>query len=134
MARPVGDENFRAILVSPDEKWLAGIDATGSLIVSNIDGGGARPLRGALPDDDPIQWSVDGRFLYIRGGNGSTIEFYRIDLASGNRQLWKRIEPADSVGLIAIQPAAVHITPDGRSYAYSYWKTLTELYLVDNLR
>jgi hypothetical protein len=26
------------------------------------------------------------------------------------------------------------MTPDGRSYAYSYWKVLTELFLVDGLK
>jgi hypothetical protein len=85
-----------------------------------------------LPGDDLIQWSDDGRFLYVRGPGDSELEFFRLNLATGRREPWKRIEAADPVGLISI--AAVHMTPDGRSYAYSYWKTLTELYLVDNLK
>jgi hypothetical protein len=87
-----------------------------------------------LPKDALIQWSADGRFLYIRGAGDSSLEFFRVSLSTGRRELWKRIEPADPVGWIGIQPAAVRMTPDGKSYAYSYWKTLTELYLVDNLK
>ena len=93
-----------------------------------------RPIRGALSGDELVQWSADGRFLYVRGPGDSAVEFFRLNLATGRRELWKAIEAADPVGLIGIQPAAVRVTPDGKSYAYSYWKTLTELYLVDNLK
>ena len=133
-ARPIADEGMQALLVSPDEKLLAGIGPTGGYFLRSTDGGVARPIRGVLPGDDLIQWSADGRFLYVRAPGDSPLEFFRVNLATGHRELWKRIAPADPVGLIGIQPAAVHMTPDGRSYAYSYWKTLTELYLVDNLK
>jgi eukaryotic-like serine/threonine-protein kinase len=132
--RAVGDETMQAVLVSPDEKLLAGIGSAGGYVLYPIDSGVTRPIRGALPGDDLIQWSADGRFLYVRAPGDSSLEFFRVNLATGRRELWKRIEPADPVGLIGIQPAAVHMTPDGRSYTYSYWKTLTELYLVDNLK
>jgi Tol biopolymer transport system component len=133
-ARPIGDEIIQAVLISPDEKLLAGIGSAGGYVLRPVAGGDARPIRGLLPNDDLIQWSADGRFLYVRGAGDSTLEFFRVNLSTGRRELWKRIEPADPVGWIGIQPAAVRMTPDGKSYAYSYWKTLTELYLVDNLK
>jgi hypothetical protein len=64
----------------------------------------------------------------------SAVELFRLNLTTGRREPWKKLEPADPVGMIGIQPAAVRITPDGRSFVYSYWKTLTELYLVDGLK
>jgi hypothetical protein len=70
----------------------------------------------------------------VQGLSDSAVDFFRLDLVTGRREPWKTIEPADPVGLIGIQPAAVHITPDGRSFVYSYWKVLTELYLVDRLK
>jgi Tol biopolymer transport system component len=133
-ARPISDETMQAVLVSPDEKLLAGIGSAGDYVLRPVDGGQTQPIRGALPGDDLIQWSADGRFLYVRGPGDSSLEFFRVNLATGRREPWKRIEAADPVGLIGIQPGAVHMTPDGRSYAYSYWKTLTELYLVDSLK
>jgi eukaryotic-like serine/threonine-protein kinase len=132
--RPIGDQIMQAVLVSPDEKLLAGIGSAGAYVLRSVDGGDVRPIRGVLPSDDLIQWSSDGRYLFVRGPGDSSLEFFRIDLVTERRELWKRIEPADPVGLIGIQPAAVRITPDGKSYVYSYWKTLTELYLVDNLK
>jgi len=70
----------------------------------------------------------------LRGPGDSAVDFFRVDLSTGLRERWKRIEAADLVGFIGIQPASVHITPDGKSYMYSSWKTLTELYLVDSLK
>jgi Tol biopolymer transport system component len=133
-ARPIGDEIMQAVLISPDEKLLAGIDSAGAYVLRPVAGGDARAIRGLLPNDELIQWSANGRFLYARGAGDFPLEFFRVNLATGRRELWKRIAPADPVGLIGIQPAAVRMTPDGKSYAYSYWKTLTELYLVDNLK
>ena len=43
-------------------------------------------------------------------------------------------EATDPVALIGIQPGSVHITADGRSSVYTYWKAPTELYLVDGLK
>jgi len=133
-ARAIGDETMQAVLVSPDERLLAGIGSDGGYVLRSIDGGETRPIRGALPGDDLIQWSADGRFLYMRAPGDSPLDFFRVNLATGRREPWKRIDAGDPVGLIGIQPAAVYMTPDGKSYAYSYWKTLTELYLVDNLK
>jgi Tol biopolymer transport system component len=134
IARPISNETLQAVLVSPDEKLLAGIGSAGRFVLRPIDGGETRPIRGALPGDELIQWSADGRFLYVRAPGDSSLEFFRVNLATGRRESWKEIDVADPVGLIGIQPAAVRMTPDGKSYAYSYWRTLTELYLVDNLK
>jgi Tol biopolymer transport system component len=133
-ARPISDGTMRAILISPDEKLLAGIDSEGRCVLLALDGGETRPIRGTLPDDDLIQWSSDGRFLFVRASGDSSLKFFRVNLATSAREAWKMIEPADKVGLIGIQSAAIHMTPDGKSIAYSYWKTLTELYVVDNLK
>jgi Tol biopolymer transport system component len=133
-ARAITDETVQAVLVSPDGKVLAAADAAGGYQLRAVEGGPLRPIRGSLPGDELVQWSADGRFLYVRGMSDSAVEFFRIDLSAGRREPWRKIEAADPVGLIGIQPASVHMTPDGRSYAYSYWKVLTELYLVDSLK
>jgi hypothetical protein len=109
------------------------IGADGDYQLRAIHGGQPRPIRGALAGDELIEWSSDGLFIFVRGQNESVLEFSRLDLSTGRRELWKRIEAADPVGLIGIQPASVHMTPDGKSFVYTYWKVLTELFLVDNL-
>jgi eukaryotic-like serine/threonine-protein kinase len=133
-ARAMTDDMVQATLISPDGKMLAAVDAEGAYQLRPVESGEPRPIRGALPGDELIQWSSNGRFLFLRGLSDSAIEFFRVDLSTGRREPWKKIEAADPVGLIGFQPASVHMTPDGRSYIYTYWKVLTELYLVDSLK
>jgi WD40 repeat protein len=131
-ARAIDDETVQSALVSPDGKLLA-VGADGDFQLRPPDGGEPRPIRGPLLGDELIQWSSDGRFLFLRRPNDSAIEFFRLDLSTGRIEPWKSIGAADPVGLIGFQPASVHLTPDGRSFVYTYWKVLTELYLVDGL-
>jgi serine/threonine protein kinase/Tol biopolymer transport system component len=133
-ARAVTDEPLQATLISPDGRFMAGLGAGGEYELRPVDGGEHHGIAGTLTEDELVQWSPDGRFLYVRGPNDSAIDLFRVDLSSGRREPWKRIEPADPVGLIGIQLASVHVTPDGKSYVYTYWKALTDLYLVDGLK
>jgi hypothetical protein len=50
------------------------------------------------------------------------------DIATGKRTLWKELVPPDPAGILAIGP--ILITPDGKSYVYSYRRTLEDLYLA----
>jgi Tol biopolymer transport system component len=133
-ARAITEEPLQATLISPDGRFLAGLGARGEYELRPVDGGKPRGIAGTLTEDELVQWSPDGRFLYVRGPADSAIELFRVDLSNGRRELWKRIEPADPIGLIGIQLASVHVTPDGKSYVYTYWKSLTDLYLVDGLK
>jgi serine/threonine protein kinase len=54
------------------------------------------------------------------------------DLDTGRRELWKQIMPADRTGVVAIR--GILPTPDGRAYAYSYLRALSELYVVEGLK
>jgi hypothetical protein len=45
---------------------------------------------------------------------------------------WKQLRPADSTGVLAIIAAVS--TTDGHSYAYSFDRWLSDLYLVDGLK
>ena len=132
-ARAVGDETVRSVLISPDGKLLAELSGEGDYQLRPVDGGEARPIGGALPGDELIQWSSDGRYLFLQGPKDKAIEFFRVNLSTGTREPWKSIGAADPVGMIGFQPESVHMTPDGKSFVYTYWKVLTELYLVDGL-
>lgn len=56
----------------------------------------------------------------------------RVDLATGKRTPWKQIVPADAAGVDAI--GGIAITPDEKSYVYSYGRTLSDLYVVEGLK
>jgi len=56
----------------------------------------------------------------------------RFDLKTGKRAFFREITPADPTGVGSI--SSVQLTPDGRSYCYSFMRSLERLYLVEGLR
>jgi hypothetical protein len=57
---------------------------------------------------------------------------FRVNIATGARQLWKEIRPDDLAGVFGT--VRVLVTHDGRFYAYSYARYLSELFLVDGVK
>ena len=62
-------------------------------------------------------------------------DIYRLDLSNGDRKLIKKIVP-DPVGLIGLEvkPGGVQIAHDGKSYVYTYWTYLSDLFLLEGLK
>jgi len=135
-ARAVTAEGVRATLISPDGRSLAAYGPDGDYYLAPADGGKLHRIRGAEFGDELIQWSEDGRFLYVRGADDSAVELFRIDLVTGSREPWKKLEVPDNVGFIGIEtgPGAIRMTPDGKSYVYTFWQARGELYVAEGLK
>ncbi|HWZ85997.1 MAG TPA: hypothetical protein VN032_07350, partial [Thermoanaerobaculia bacterium] len=121
--------------ISPDGTLVAiRLEKEDKIVLLPIGDGPRRFAAGTLADDSPIQWSPDGRWLYVlRKGDPFRNQIYRVELATGRRELWKEIAPDDRVGTYGIRDVA--LTPDGRGYAYSLGRTASsDLYLVEGLR
>jgi eukaryotic-like serine/threonine-protein kinase len=58
--------------------------------------------------------------------------FFRLDLRTFQATLWKEVTPPDVAGVRAVQPLL--ITPDGKSYVYTFRRVLSDLYLADGLK
>jgi len=80
----------------------------------------------------PVGWTADGRqiFVHLRGTVPGRTQ--KIDLATGRAEPWKDLAPEDPAGLTRIGPVRVAI--DGRSWAYTHIRVLSNLYVVDGLR
>jgi len=131
------DEGMVALRVSPDGKRVVAWSPEGRYYVVPLDGTVPTRIPGLESDEEePIQWSADGRALYVRGPSDFKTEVHRVEIASGRRRLWKKIVPSNSVGLIGLEakPGGILITPDGRSCVYTYWTTLQELVLIEGLQ
>lgn len=136
VVRALTEEGTTALRVSPDGKKVVTLDPYGSYYIRSIDGGAAEtPVAGIEPNDEPIQWSADGRSLYVREAGDFADKVYRVEIASGRRRIWKEIVPPNPIGLVGIEakPGGVIITPDGRVCVYTYWTSLHELLLMDQL-
>jgi Tol biopolymer transport system component len=121
--------------ISPDGKLAAvRLDKEDRISLYPVDGGDGRPLPGSQPGEVPYQWSDDGRWLYAsRFDEPAPRRVYRIEIATGRRELWKELGPSDRAGLFGI--SFICITRDGRSYAYSASRAVTsDLYLVEGLK
>ena len=138
-AQPITEEGIIAFLVSPDAKyivaWASDGGPDGRYYLSPVDGTKSTPIPGLEMGEMPIQWSADGRALYVRSSGGLATNIYRIDLSSGRRELRHNIVP-DQVGFLSLEdsPGRIQITPDGKSYAYTYWTALRDLFLAEGLK
>jgi len=131
---PITPEGVVGRLVSPDGRWLITSIPEQKLSLFPVAGGEPRPIPGQVSRDEPVQWSADGGSIYVRqdGGDLNTMRVYRLDLATGRRELWKEYIPADPVRAAQFLPLA--LTPDGKSYAYTYARNFYDLYLVKGLK
>jgi serine/threonine protein kinase/WD40 repeat protein len=135
--RPVTAEGMTGTLLSPDGKLIAAVGRHGEYYLCPVEGGEPRAIEGLVDDDyGLLEWSGDGRSLFVRGAGDFVLKIYKVDLSSGRRELWKELAPPDPGGLIgiAIDPGEVRLTPDGKFYVYTYWAVPSELYLAQGLK
>jgi eukaryotic-like serine/threonine-protein kinase len=120
-------------ITSPDGAWLAIGPDKGKVHLYPLKDGTPRDVDGFNDGDLLLQWSPDGRLLYTADLSHVPAKVYRVDTANGKRALWKDLSPAGTLGVTGIPN--ICIAADGRSYAYSYFQTLTsDLYVMDGLR
>jgi serine/threonine protein kinase len=136
--QPITDEGIIAFLASPDGKqlvvWAPDETPDGKYYLSPIDRSKSTAIPGLELGETPIRWSADGRSLYVRSGDLS-VSISRIDLSSGHRELRTQITP-DPVGFLGFEvaPGGIQVTPDGKSYVYTYWTALRDLFLAEGLK
>ena len=124
--------HFESHVVSPDGKLILARDVNGKGELYPIAGGEPRAIPGWLPEDIWITWSSDGRSAYVYHDEKTSAPAYRLDVAGGKRELVETLVPSDSAGVTAI--ATVRMTADGKSYAYSFTRELSDLFLVAGVR
>jgi hypothetical protein len=118
--------------LSPDGRLVAAADAPGANRIFPADGGPSRPAPGVAQGEVVLGWTGDSRGLYVFRRGEVPARIYRVDLATGRRQLWKELGPADRTGVTLIYYAL--IAADGRSYAYAFDRAQDNLYLVTGLK
>jgi Tol biopolymer transport system component len=133
VSRPITGEGVNApAAISPDGKLVAARDMESRLALYSVEGGAPKYIPGVASADIPKKWSADGRWLYLFGRGGWPAKVTRLEVATGRIECWKEIAPADRAGLASMSP--ICLTPDGRSYAYSYARLLSDLYLAEGVK
>ncbi len=127
--RPIAPEGHVGRWVSPDGKSIAGQGPDGRCALYPVDGGTPQPRP--CFSGQPLRWAADGRTLFVREGQVPA-RIYRLDLATGRKELWKEIRPSDPAGTYRMD--SLLITPDGKTYAYTYRRVLSDLYMIEGLK
>ena len=141
-AKPVPSEGLafalgQALILSPEGDRFANVANDGHIRIGPLSSGEVTTLPGAPlgPTDWLGQWSADDRFLFVfsPGGRGIPARFDRIELATGRRELWKKLMPVDPAGVDSIWGFC--ISRDGQSYGYTYTRVLlSDLFIVEGLK
>jgi eukaryotic-like serine/threonine-protein kinase len=124
--------SFTGINVSPDGSSVTALLPAGTASVFSIADGKARPLAGLAPGETPIGWSEDGRSVFVSQPQGLPAKVFRLDAATGQRSLWRELSPSDPSGVFGVDP--IRVTPDGKTFVYSYRRVITDLYLMDGAK
>jgi len=126
---PLTEDFAVALRVSHDGKKIITLQPDKTYYIQPLDGGEAKPIPGLESGDEPIQWSDDGRSVYVIGPGEFATKIYRVDLANGNRREWKVIDPPNKIGLVGLElnPGGILVTPDGKVCVYTYWTLLQQL-------
>jgi DNA-binding winged helix-turn-helix (wHTH) protein/Tol biopolymer transport system component len=129
--RPITPEGVSMCEVSPDGQTIAAGDLNGYKLYP-MDGGPPRPLAGLLPGE-VFHWTADPQFVYAYQAHKlAPGKVYRLNIVSGQRQLFKEIIPSDEVGLCGM--SKISFSANGRAYVYGFVRQLSELYLVNGVK
>jgi len=120
------------VLISPDGKYVEGVDAQGRRLLYPLDGGDARLIPGIHLGESLVGFSADSKSVFVHNFAGLPSTITRVDLATGKRTEWKQLFPADAAGVDSI--GGIAITPDEKSYVYAYARELSDLYVVEGLK
>jgi hypothetical protein len=102
-----------ALSLSPDSQLIAGIGPDQKAYLYPVAGGEPRLIPGLLPGEEPINWSTDSRSLYIHQPGELPAKIYRLEIATGQRELWKQLMPSDPAGVGLIGP--ILMSSDGKT-------------------
>jgi eukaryotic-like serine/threonine-protein kinase len=139
---PITPDGVEMGPVSPDGNFVMGRGPGPSVFLYPVLGGPPRAVPGVEPTDQLIRWDAEGKKVFLARAEGpASLSIYRLDPASGRRELWKKLGPADPTGVTDPTGIAdnssfgnVLLTPDGKVYSYSYMRDLSELYVIEGLK
>jgi hypothetical protein len=125
--------DFYGVCIAPDGASVTGMGSDRMPVLFSAGGADSpRSIPGLSRGDVPIRFTADGSSLFVTRVDEVPARVFRVNLSTGLRDLWKELAPVDRAGVLGVRP--VRITADGKVYAYSYARHLTDLFLVDGLK
>lgn len=131
---PIGPEGITPIHhpVSPDGRFIAGADKNGRIWLIPVEQEEPRSTLIVESIGNPVfSWTGDAKGLYVVDQTQTHLRIYVADISTGQKHFWKDLIPWDPTGIVYFFNP--QFAPDGKSYAYSYIRVISDLYLVNGL-
>jgi hypothetical protein len=106
--------------------WARDLQLKGWLYPTN--GGRPTMLNVLAPEDHWISWTPDSTGVYVFTADALPSRVFHIDFSTGKRTEVFTVMPSDPAGVAAL--SVIRLSPDAKSYAYSYVRVLSKLFLV----
>jgi len=131
-SRPITPEGTLGQAVTADSKYVFATDREHKHWLYPLTGGDPKPFPTVLHEEDFVmRFDPDGKSVLVsQRGIPATIS--RVFLDGGRREQIRQIAPADLAGVEDIYHPIV--SADTKSYAYSYYRVLSELWVVEGLK
>jgi dipeptidyl aminopeptidase/acylaminoacyl peptidase len=117
--------------VSPDGRWVVATGPGRKMYLYPIREGEPVPVPGIDANYLVVQFGADARSLYVLRRGELPANVYRVDVATGRREVWRTLMPADPAGIVGVY---VLPTPSGDAYVCDYSRTLSDLFIVDGVK
>jgi hypothetical protein len=129
---PISGEGvgLSAVVASPNGAYVAANLQDGPWLFP-VAGGEPRPVPGAGRGDLAAGWTRDSCCVYVRGMTRE-VTLRQVNIATGVAQRVATVRPPDVSGVLFIGPMV--ISPDESTAAFSYFRSLSSLYLVTGLQ
>ena len=130
--RALTPEGVFGAIVTADSKYLLTIDSQQKRMLYPLDGGEPKAFPTKLEENDAIiRFDADGKGMLV-SQRGVPAKVFRVSLDTGSREEIREITPPDPAGVQVV--TAIHFSADSKSYAYSYFRILSDLWVVDGLK
>jgi dipeptidyl aminopeptidase/acylaminoacyl peptidase len=130
--RAITPEGTAGLVVSPDSKFVLTRDSERKRWLYPLEGGDRQPFTATLASsDEVIEWEKDGNSLLVLRA-GVPAKVFRVYLGSSKVEDVKTFSPSDPAGVVTV--GGVRFSSDRKSYAYDYFRILSDLYVVDGLK
>jgi len=133
--RPVSPEGFVMFQrvssnVSPDGRTIVARDPAGRFVLLSTENREPTPIPGLGPDDRPIQWTDDGKAVYVYTPCGAGRCVDRVDVTTGHRERWREIETRGVGGHPWKWNGIPVMSRDGKTWISRFVVSQAELFVV----
>ncbi|MFT3710982.1 MAG: protein kinase [Archangium sp.] len=116
---PLSPDGARVVLMKAETELLEWVD---------VASGESTPVLGVKKGESALRVSGDGKFVFVAQFETRPLSVVRLDVKSGERSEFLSLAPKEAAGVDNV-PWAV-LSADASSYAYTFHRVLSTLYLM----